>query len=99
MPLRTDERLAGRSLHPEKTNIVTCKDIRRKGDFPLVSFDFLGGFLGFRFRARKTMWRQGDKRIFTRRALPAASPKALTRISRTVRRWTLHHRSDWSLQD
>ena len=31
--------------------------------------------------------------------LPAASPKALTSISRTIRRWTLHHRSDKSLQD
>ena len=31
--------------------------------------------------------------------LPAASPKALTSISRTVRRWALHHRSDKSLQN
>src|SRR6201982_1392560 len=31
--------------------------------------------------------------------LPAAGPKALTSISRTVRRWALHHRSDKSLQD
>jgi hypothetical protein len=31
--------------------------------------------------------------------LPAASPKALTFISRTVRRWAHHHRSYKSLQD
>jgi hypothetical protein len=31
--------------------------------------------------------------------LPAASPKALRSISRTVRRWAHHHRSDKSLQD
>ena len=31
--------------------------------------------------------------------MPAASPKALTFISRTIRRWTLHHRSDKSLQE
>jgi RNA-directed DNA polymerase len=31
--------------------------------------------------------------------MPAASPKALTSISRTIRRWTLHHHSDKSLQD
>jgi hypothetical protein len=31
--------------------------------------------------------------------MPAASPKALTAISRTVRRWSLHHRSDKSLQE
>jgi hypothetical protein len=31
--------------------------------------------------------------------LPAASPKALTSISRTIRRWTFHHCSDKSLQE
>ena len=31
--------------------------------------------------------------------LPAASPKALKRISREIRRWRLHMRSDKSLQD
>jgi hypothetical protein len=31
--------------------------------------------------------------------LPAASPNALKRISRTIRSWRLHHRSDRSLQD
>ena len=40
-------------LHPEKTKIVYCKDANRRGDFPAISFDFLG----FQFRARKTMWR------------------------------------------
>ena len=79
-------------LHPEKTKIVYCKDANRRGDFPNQSFDFLG----FSFRARKTMW-QG--RIPAHGFMPAASPKALTSISRTIRRWTLHHRSDKSLQD
>ena len=39
-------------LHPAKTKIVYCKDANRRGDFPNQSFDFLG----FTFRARKTMW-------------------------------------------
>ena len=39
-------------LHSEKTKIVYCKDTNRRGDFPNRSFDFLG----FSFRARKTMW-------------------------------------------
>jgi RNA-directed DNA polymerase len=30
--------------------------------------------------------------------LPATSPKALTSISRSIRRWALHHHSDKSLQ-
>ena len=29
-------------LHPEKTKIVYCKDANRRGDFPIISFDFLG---------------------------------------------------------
>src|SRR5947209_8388342 len=79
-------------LHPEKTKIVYCKDANRRGDFPNQSFDFLG----FTFRARKALGR--GRRAFAC-FLPAASPKALTSISRTVRRWALHHRSDKSLQD
>ena len=75
----------------EKTKIVYCKDANRRGDFPAISFDFLG----FQFRARKTMWQGKAVHGF----LPAASPKALTRISREVRRWRLHLRSDKSLQD
>ena len=79
-------------LHPEKTKIVYCKDANRRGDFPNQSFDFLG----FTFRARKTMW---QRHIPAHGFMPAASPKALTAMSRTIRRWTLHHRSDKSLQD
>src|SRR6202042_2031876 len=80
-------------LHPQKTKIVYCKDANRRGDFPIILFDFLG----FQFRARKTVWREGETRIFTHSFQPAASPKALTRISREVRGWTLHKRSDKSL--
>jgi len=82
-------------LHPEKTKIVYCKDANRRGDYPVIAFDFLG----FQFRARKTMWTKGGNRIFTHGFLPAASPKALKRIRRTVRRWALHHRSDLSLTE
>jgi group II intron reverse transcriptase/maturase len=79
------------ALHPEKTKIVYCKDANRRGDFPNTHFDFLG----FQFRARKTMWNGKPAHGF----MPAASPKALTRISRTVRRWALHHRNDRSLTE
>src|SRR6516225_10368141 len=54
----------------------------RQGDFPIIAFDFLG----FQFRARKTMWRKGEKRVYAHGFLPAASPKSLKRIRRTVRR-------------
>ena len=79
-------------LHPVKTKIVYCKDANRRGDFPNQSFDFLG----FTFRARRAL---GRGRLAFACFLPAASPKALTSISRTVRRWALHHRSDKSLRD
>jgi len=82
-------------LHPEKTKIVYCKDANRRGDFPNISFDFLG----FAFRARKTMWGKGEDYFFAHSFQPAASPKALTSIGRTIRRWTLHHRSDKALQE
>jgi group II intron reverse transcriptase/maturase len=83
------------TLHPEKTRIVYCKDVNRRGDYPDIHFDFLG----FQFRARKTMWTVKGKRIFTHSFQPAASPKALTRISREIQRWALHHRSDKSLDE
>jgi len=79
-------------LHPEKTKIVYCKDANRRGDFLNQSFDFLG----FKFRARKAL---GRGRHAFACFLPAASPKALTSISRTIRRWTLHHRSDKALHE
>ena len=82
-------------LHPQKTKIVYCKDVTRPGNFPIIAFDFLG----FQFRARKTMWGKGGKRVFTHSFQPAASPKALKAIGRTVRAWTLQRRSDKSLQD
>jgi RNA-directed DNA polymerase len=79
------------ALHPEKTKIVYCKDANRRGEFSNIHFDFLG----FQFRARKTIWNGKPAHGF----MPAASPKALTSISRTIRRWALHHRSDKSLKD
>jgi group II intron reverse transcriptase/maturase len=82
-------------LHPEKTKIVYCKDVNRKGDFDVIRFDFLG----FQFRARKTMWKTKRGRVFTPSFLPAASPKALTRIGREIRGWALHHRNDKSLEE
>src|SRR6266852_3693172 len=73
-------------LHPQKTKIVYCKDANRRGDFPNISFDFLG----FAFRARKAVW---HGHLYAHSFRPAASPKALKTISRTIRRWTLHHHS------
>jgi group II intron reverse transcriptase/maturase len=79
-------------LHPDKTKIVYCKDANRRGDFPNQSFDFLG----YTFRPRKVIW---HGYLCAHSFRPAVSPKALKAISRAIRRWTLHHRSDKSLQE
>jgi RNA-directed DNA polymerase len=83
------------ALHPEKTKIVYCKDAKRKSGYPVIRFDFLG----FQFRARKTVWNTRRGRVFTHSFLPAASPDALTRVSREIRSWALHQRSDKTLED
>src|SRR5215510_9094504 len=79
-------------LHPDKTKIVYCKDVNRRRDYPNQSFDFLG----YAFRARRTVW---HGHLYAHSFLPAVSPKALKSISRTIRRWTLHHHSDKSLEN
>jgi RNA-directed DNA polymerase len=83
------------TLHPEKTKIVYCKDANRKGDYPNICFDFLG----FQFRARKTVWRVHGERVFTHGFLPAVSPTACVRITREIRSWALHQRTDKSLEE
>lgn len=71
------------SLNVEKTKIVYCKDDRRRDNYPLVSFDFLG----HTFCPRKTMNRIRQK-TFTR-FLPDISQKAKKRIKDTMRSWKL----------
>ncbi len=82
----------GLTLHPEKTKIVFCKDDDRRGDYPDHTFDFLG----YRFRPRLSRRRRG---MFGVSFSPAASDKALKAIRQTVRTWTMHERSDKSLDD
>jgi RNA-directed DNA polymerase len=69
--------------------------VNRRGDHSYIRLDFLG----FQFRARKTRWIVRGKEVFAHSFLPAVSPKALTRISRGIRQWALHHRSDKCLEE
>src|SRR3954464_9880311 len=75
----------GMAVHPDKTKIVYCRDGKRRGRFPVVSFTFLG----FMFCPRPSRNRRGEQFLAF---LPAISPQALTNISRVVRRWRLHRR-------
>jgi len=70
----------GLELHPEKTKIVYCKDEDRKGDYPVMKFDFLG----YTFRPRLTRTRRGR---FFESFTPAISSKAAKAIRQKVRRW------------
>jgi RNA-directed DNA polymerase len=73
----------GLQLHPDKTQIVYCKDNNRRGIYPHTAFTFLG----YTFRPRPSRDRQGHTFLAF---LPAISPQALRKISRQVRRWRLH---------
>jgi RNA-directed DNA polymerase len=75
----------GLSLHPAKTKIVYCKDGKRRGEYEVTSFTFLG----FTFRARAAKDRAGG--MFTS-FLPAVSKDALKKMSAQVRSWRLHLR-------
>jgi group II intron reverse transcriptase/maturase len=79
-------------LNLRKTQIVYCKDDRRKGRHPRVKFDFLG----FTFQPRQVKVRNGD--IFVG-FNPAVSDKAAMAIRNEIRSWRLHLRSDRSLED
>jgi RNA-directed DNA polymerase len=76
-------REAGLELHPDKTRIVYCKaSSRRQPEDGPVSFDFLG----YTFRPRDSMGKNGRFTGFD----PAASPKAVKRMSQIVSGWRLH---------
>lgn len=79
-------------LHPDKTKIVYCKDANRRGSYPEQRFDFLG----YTFRPRPSMNRNG--KLFISFA-PAVSNAAAKAMRERVRRWKLHLRNDLALAD
>ena len=82
----------GLELHPEKTRIIYCKDDDRKGDYPVISFDFLG----YTFRPRRSKNWKGKHFInFT----PAVSNKAKKAMRNKIRGWRMHLKPDKSIED
>jgi len=79
-------------LHPEKTRIIYCKDSNRREEYAATSFDFLG----FTFRPRLAKSQSG--RYFVNFG-PAVSNQAGRVMRQKARRWHLHLRSDYSLED
>lgn len=82
----------GLQLNLDKTKIVYCKDDDRKGDYPNISFDFLG----YTFRPRGAKNKYGKYFISF---LPAISEKAKKAIRKEVRNWKLQLKVDKSLRD
>jgi RNA-directed DNA polymerase len=82
----------GLRLHPDKTRIVYCKDGKRRGDYELTSFTFLG----FTFRPREARAKDGRKFLSF---LPAISKDAWKKISAEVRSWRLHRLTGHTFTD
>ena len=71
--------VCGLQMHPTKTQIVYCKDNRRRGTYPNVKFDFLG----YQFRPRRVATSQRTE--FFCGYTPAVSPTALKSMRATIR--------------
>src|ERR1700692_2701124 len=83
----------GLEMHPTKTKIVYCKDGKRQGRYPNVTFDFLG----YQFRPRVVRSSRNNELFcsFT----PAVSPSALKAIRSTVRDLNIRQLTQRSLDD
>ncbi len=90
LELRFDQ--CGLKLHPDKTQVVYCKDSRRKGRYPQIKFDFLG----YCFRPRLAMDPNGQH--FTS-FIPAVSPKSMLKMRERIRSWRLGDHALLSLED
>lgn len=91
---RLEERFEeyGLQLNLEKTRIVYCKDDDRRGDYPIISFDFLG----YTFKPRGAKNKFG--KYFTS-FLPAIAEKAKKAIRKEVRSMKLQLKVDKNLWD
>jgi RNA-directed DNA polymerase len=80
----------GLELHPGKSRIVYCQDGRRRGSFEHTAFTFLG----FTFRQRRVMNKQGR---VSSGFVPAISGEAMKRISSVIRSWRLNRKVDFTV--
>jgi RNA-directed DNA polymerase len=90
--IRNRLKACGLELHPEKTKVVYCKDVDRKGSYEHESLDFLG----YTFRPRLSKNKRGKTFVnFT----PAISKRATKEIKEEIRSWKMHLRSDKNITD
>lgn len=83
----------GLEMHPTKTRIVYCKDGKRKGRYPTVTFDFLG----YQFRPRMVE-NSRDRSLFCSFS-PAVSPSALQSMRTAIRDLDIAQTTQLSLED
>lgn len=79
-------------IHPDKSRIVYCKDNNRKGNYSLITFDFLG----YTFRPRRCVNKRGEVHP---NFLPAISRASMKAINREIRRWHIQLKNGESLED
>ena len=82
----------GLELHPEKTKIVYCRSSNRTEPYPVVQYDFLG----YTFRPRKSMNKQGV--VFTG-FLPAVSTQSETMMKAKMRSWNTFTITNCEVED
>lgn len=82
----------GLEIHPDKSGIIYCKDKNRRSEFNRISFDFLG----YTFRPRRCVSKQGQVHP---NFLPAISQTSRKSIIRQMRSWHIQIMNDKSLLD
>ena len=70
----------GLTLHPEKTKLVYCKSQWRRGNYPIVSFDFLGFSFGPRYKRAK----DGSRTVYF---MANISHRAAKHIRGQIKHW------------
>ena len=82
----------GLEMHPDKTQIVYCKDSNRKGKYNTISFDFLG----YTYKPRLVKSKHGSMFVsFT----PAVSATASKAMRDKIRHWKMKYRVELSLEE
>lgn len=79
-------------IHPDKTQIVYCKDSNRREEHSTTSFDFLG----YTFRPRRAKNRWGKYYI---NFLPGVSNKSAKAMRQKIHDWRMHLKPDLTLED
>ncbi len=92
--LRISDRFkeCGLKIHPKKSRIVYCKDDNRKENYDNIAFDFLG----YTFRPRRCIDKQG--RVHPN-FLPAISNASKKAIGRKIRSWHIQLKNNKTLND